>query len=383
LFTPAKSVETSLDTAGTGPEGTPCATSAEGLWEKRVNPMNVVQLGPYPPPHGGVQTNLVAIRDYLRRQGHTCDVVNLTRFRREDADGVYYPMGAAALMRLLWRLPADIVHLHFGGDLTPRLLGLALFCTLLPGRKTVLTFHSGGYPGSPAGRTAAPATLRGFVLRRLDGLIGVNPKIAALFARFGVRRERIRTILPFAVEPPDRSLPLPARLAAFLSAHSPALLTVGLLEPEYDLAMQIDAMAGILERYPRAGLLMVGAGSLEESLRARIASTPYRDRVLLYGDMPHAVTLRATLECDLLLRTTRYDGDSVAVREALYIGTPVIATDNGMRPEGVHLIPPSDAGRLRDAVCEVLSGERARRAPGGDGQENIRAVVRFYEELLG
>ena len=345
--------------------------------------MKVVQLGPYPPPHGGVQTNLVAIREYLRRQGHTCDAINLTRFRRKDADGVYYPTGAAALMRLLWRLPADIVHLHFGGDLTPRLLGLALFCTLLPGRKTVLTFHSGGYPGSPAGRTAAPGTLRGFVLRRLDGLIGVNPEIAELFARFGARRERIRTILPFAVEPPDRSLPLPALLEAFLSAHSPALLTVGLLEPEYDLAMQIEAMAGILERYPRAGLLMVGAGSLEESLRAQIAGTPYGDHVLLYGDMPHAVTLRATLECDLLLRTTRYDGDSVAVREALYIGTPVIATDNGMRPEGVHLIPPSDAGRLCDAVCEVLSGDPARRAPGGDGQENIRAVARFYEELLG
>ena len=345
--------------------------------------MKVVQLGPYPPPHGGVQTNLVAIRDYLRRHGHACDAINLTRFRREDADGVYYPVGAAALMRLLWRLPADIVHLHFGGDLTPRLLGLALFCTLLPGRKTVLTFHSGGYPGSPAGRTAAPATLRGFVLRRLDGLIGVNPEIAALFARFGARPERIRTILPFAVEPPDRSLPLPALLAAFLSAHSPALLTVGLLEPEYDLAMQIDAMAGILERYPRAGLLIVGAGSLEESLRSRIASAPYRDHVLLYGDMPHALTLRATLECDLLLRTTLYDGDSVSVREALYIGTPVIATDNGMRPEGVHLIPPSDAGRLRDAVCELLSGKRPPRAPGGDGQENIRAVVQFYEKLLG
>jgi glycosyltransferase involved in cell wall biosynthesis len=345
--------------------------------------MRVVQLGPYPPPHGGVQTNLVAIREYLRRHGHTCDAINLTRFRREDADGVYYPVGAAALMRLLWRLPADILHLHFGGDLTPRLLGLALFCTLLPGRKTVLTFHSGGYPGSPAGRTAAPATLRGFVLRRLDGLIAVNPELAALFARFGVRRERNRTILPFAVEPPDPSLPLPALLAAFLSAHSPTLLTVGLLEPEYDLAMQIDAMAGILERYPRAGLLIVGAGSLEEALRARIANASYRDHVSLYGDMPHGMTLRAMLECDLLLRTTLYDGDSVSVREALYIGTPVIATDNGMRPGGVHLVPPSDAGGLRDAVFEVLSGERAPRAPDGDGQENIRAVVRFYEELLG
>ena len=222
--------------------------------------MRVVQLGPYPPPHGGVQTNLVAIREYLRRHGHACDAINLTRFRREDADGVYYPVGAVALMRLLWRLPADILHLHFGGDLTPRLLGLALFCTLLPGRKTVLTFHSGGYPGSPAGRTAARATLRGFVLRRLDGLIGVNAEIAALFAKFGVRQERIRTILPFAVQPPDRSLPLPERLAAFLSAHSPALLTVGLLEPEYDLPMQIDAMAGILRALPARRAADRGSG---------------------------------------------------------------------------------------------------------------------------
>jgi glycosyltransferase involved in cell wall biosynthesis len=285
-------------------------------------------------------------------------------------------------MRLLWRLPADILHLHFGGDLTARLLGLALYCTFMPGRKTVLTFHSGGYPGSPAGRTAAPATLRGFVLRRLDGLIAVNPELARLFARFGVRAERIRTIPPFAVEPPDRSLPLPGRLAAFLSAHSPALLTVGLLEPEYDLPMQIAVMGGILERYPRAGLLIVGAGSLEETLRARIAGTPYRDHVLLYGDLPHALTLRATLESDLLLRTTLYDGDSVSVREALYLGTPVIATDNGMRPEGVHLIPPSDPVRLRDAVCELLSRGNARQAPAGDGQENIRAVTEFYEELL-
>src|ERR1017187_302130 len=73
-------------------------------------------------------------------------------------------------------------------------------------------------------------------------------------------------------------------------------------------------------RFPRAGLLMVGAGSLEESLRARIARTPYGDHVLLYGDMPHGVTLRAMLECDLLLRTTRYDGDSVSARRTPHGG---------------------------------------------------------------
>jgi glycosyltransferase involved in cell wall biosynthesis len=344
--------------------------------------MRVVQLGPYPPPHGGVQTNLVAIQEYLQRNGHACDAVNLTRFRRESAGGVYYPESAGALMRLLWRLPADILHLHFGGDLTPRLLGLALFCTMIPRRKTVMTFHSGGYPGSPAGRTAAPGTLRGLVMRRLDGVIAVNAEIAALFRKFGVRSERIRTILPFVVQPPDRGLPLPDRLSSFLARHRPALLTVGLLEPEYDLAMQIDAMGDILDRLPGAGLVIVGAGSLEASLRGRIGSKRYADRVLLYGDLAHAATLRLMLECDILLRTTLYDGDSVSVREALYIGTPVIATDNGMRPAGVHLVPLSDPARLCDAVVSLANAGAARREPAGDGLENVRAVAQFYEELL-
>ena len=33
----------------------------------------------------------------------------------------------------------------------------------------------------------------------------------------------------------------------------------------------------------------------------------------------------------IFLRTTLYDGDSISVREALHLGVPVIASDNGMR----------------------------------------------------
>jgi glycosyltransferase involved in cell wall biosynthesis len=344
--------------------------------------MRVVQLGPYPPPHGGVQTNLVAIRDNLRRSGHACAAINLTRSRREDADEVFYPKNALGLVRLLFALPADIVHLHFGGDLTPRLLGLALLCSFLPGRKTVLTCHSGGYPSSPAGQTAARWTLRGFALRRLDGLIAVNPEIAALFRRFGVPPERIRTILPFSVKPPDPGLALPERLRNFLGTHKPVLSTVGLLEPEYDLPMQIETMAAIIERFPQAGLIVVGAGGMEAELEHRIAAKPYSEHILLYGDMPHPIALRVLQESDALLRTTLYDGDAIAVREALYLGTPVVATDNGMRPAGVRLIPVSDPERLRDAILEMLSDDGPRQAVAGDGQENIRAVVEFYRELL-
>lgn len=341
--------------------------------------MRVLEIGPYPPPHGGVQTNLVDIRNYLRKQGHSCEAINITRHRRANADGVYYPASALELLWLLLRLRYDVVHLHIGGHLSVRLLALSAACCLMPGSKAVLSFHSGGYPSSPAGKTAGPRTLRGWVMRRFDGVIAVNQEIADLFGKFGVPAGRVRVIPPYAVSPPDEGAALPEELAGFLEAHQPRLITVGLLEPEYDLPLQIDAMAEVLARHPNAGLAIVGSGSREESLRERIDAKPYRDRILLCGDVAHEATLRAIAASDVVLRTTLYDGDSVSVREALAFGKPVIATDNGMRPAGVRLMPARDGERLVAAIDAAVAGDGGGSGAGG-GEENLEAVVRFYRE---
>ena len=86
--------------------------------------MRILQIGPWPPPHGGVQSNLVAIHEHLRSIGVESMVVNITRFRGEDGDGIYFPQNAQELLKLLLRLQYDIVHLHLGGDITARLLRL-------------------------------------------------------------------------------------------------------------------------------------------------------------------------------------------------------------------------------------------------------------------
>jgi glycosyltransferase involved in cell wall biosynthesis len=343
--------------------------------------MKVLQLGPYPPPHGGVQTNLVAIHEYLRRRGIACAVINLTRFRKPGADEVYYPASALQLIRLLLRLRFDVLHLHIGGDLTPRLLALGLVCSLKPGSKSVLTFHSGGYPSSPQGRTARPGTLRGFVFRRFDFLIGVNAEIVELFHRFGVPPERTRLVGPhaFAAGSAGAVDARPQALQALFAAHSPLLLTVGLLEPEYDLPLQIEVLGLVREKYPQAGLAIIGAGSLEADLTARIAAKPYAEHILLCGDVPHAGTLRAIEECSVFLRTTLYDGDSISVREALHVGAVVIASQNGMRPPGVRLIPPANLEALREAILEALAAPPTRKPPAPADETNLQAVLDIYE----
>jgi glycogen(starch) synthase len=346
--------------------------------------MRVLQLGPYPPPHGGVQTNLVAIRTYLCKNGIPCSVVNITRHRKPDADDVYYPENALELLRLLVKLRYDIIHLHVGGMLTRRVLALGLVCTLMPA-KSVLTFHSGGYPSTAIGKATGSGSFAGIVLRRFNRVIGVNPEITAFLQKLAVPEDRIRLIYPYAFlaeEAPFGSLPTP--LDSFYSAHRPILISVGLLEPEYDLPLQIEVFRHIRSKLSDAGLVIIGSGSLQQDLDERIRAQPYAEHILLCGDVPRSTTMAAIARADLMLRTTLYDGDAVSVREALYLGTPVIAADNGMRPAGVHLIPKHDLGALETAINSVLDAAPASgHVQSTPDESNLQAVLKVYEELVG
>ena len=345
--------------------------------------MRVLLLGPYPPPHGGVQTNLVAIRSFLLKQGVPCPVINITRHRKADADDVYYPKSPAQLVQLLARLNYDLIHIHIGGMLTNRLLALGLLCARWPGKKSVMTFHSGGFPSTPEGQALGPASFAGFVLRSFDGIIGVNEEIIRFLQKMGVRRERARLISPYAFlgGSADKRV-LPPALDEFFAAHDPVMTSVGLLEPEYDLPLQISALTPVREKFPRAGLLLIGSGSLEGSLREKIAASPSEPHILLAGDVPHAATMEAMLRSRVMLRTTLYDGDALSVREALQLGTPVIASDNGMRPAGVRLIPKAELDALvRTIEVELQESPHRKGVVSGD-EGNLRAVFEFYRELV-
>ena len=107
-----------------------------------------------------------------------------------------------------------------------------------------------------------------------------------------------------------------------------------------------------------------------------------RQHILLAGDISHDVVLRIMSLSDMLLRTTLHDGDSIAVREALHFGLPVIATDNGMRPAGAILIPVADQAALCRAIRSTLDQPRIRQTSPGAETSNLRRVIDFYGQLL-
>lgn len=344
-------------------------------------PLHVLQLGPYPPPEGGITHNILAVREELHARGHRCSIIATTRSSeiREEPD-VYHPRSAAALLKLLSRLDFDILHLHVGGDINRRVLALAAACGHIGRGRNVLTVHSGAFPLTDQARKASPASVRGRIFRSFSKLIAVNDPIADVFRRSGVPDESVRVILPFALRLPDPDVESPFEIARFYQEHSPVLIAVGGLEPDYDPLLQIAAIRRIRETLANAGLLIVGGGSMRAEVERAVADNGLEEHVMLAGNVDHAVTLHLINRADVLLRTTLFDGDAISVREALFLGTPVIATATGMRPDGVRLVPIGDLDALVHGIGAALLDEKARVAAEGDAS-HIKAVVDIYEGL--
>ncbi len=345
--------------------------------------MHVALLGPIAPPAGGVQSHMASLADRLRAAGHQVSLVAITRTEPKRGVDTYYPDGPVGLMRTVASLRADVVHLHVGGDLTRRVALMCASMTVVTSARVVLTFHSGGFPTSPRGLAASRASIEGWALRRLHACIAVNDEIAALFARYGVDSSAIHVIAPHArVDASRIADSLPERLHAFFATHDPVFVAVGMLEPEYNLALQIDVLARLRRELPRAGLALVGSGSLEEELRARIANAGLDSDVLLYGNLDNRFALRAIQDADALLRTTSYDGDSVSVREALQLGTPVIASNTAMRPEGVHVMRELSADALQVACASVLASRMSPTTHDTTARDELHRIDELYAELL-
>ena len=345
--------------------------------------IHVLQLGPYPPPVGGVSRNMLSIRDELRHGGNKCSIIATTKSTGiKDKADVYHPGSALALIKQIRALKFDVLHLHVGGDLNARVFALAFVCSVFGRNKSVLTVHSGAYPQTGEARSARRNSIRGMIFRRFSRLIAVNDAIADVYRRFGVSPDNIRVIPPYSLQFPDPSTTVPENLNEFLESHSPVLLAVGGLEADYDPLFQIAVMNDVLIDHPNAGLMLVGDGSMRAEVSAAIDESGHAKNICLAGNVEHEVTLHLINDADVLLRTTVFDGDAISVREALHLGTPVIATDNGMRPDGVELIMSGDHNGLAEAVKRAITRGKTDAAAQKDGSENIAAVVDLYKELI-
>lgn len=317
--------------------------------------MKVLLIGPYPPPHGGISVHIAGISEQLTDAGIRNEVLDLGRVTNWFA----YTLKLARYARGGW-----VFHFHANGhNWKSWMLALSsgLCRPFIPGG--ILTVHSGMAPDYLASCFPWSRALVALVCRLHSRTICVSPQILSAVLDLGLPAERAE-VLPARIDKvAPRSTPDP-RLESWMESHTPVLSTALFFQGEYGFELLASGMVRLLERYPSAGCVVMGSGTGRSAAEGMLDDHGLRNSILLTGDVAHDACLSVIASSDVFVRPTFTDGDSISVREALFLQVPVVASSVGMRPAGTILFQPGDVDSLLAAIEAALAAPHPQAVAG-------------------
>lgn len=344
----------------------------------RRAPARILEITSYPPPRTGWSVRVEFLKRHLEREGHQCVVLNVGTSRTIPSTEYETVMNGADFVRKVWQYSRQgfIVHAHANGDAVKGLL-LALtaeIINLITGGRCFLTFHAGAiqrYFPRHRNRWLVPAYWLLFVIPRR--IICNSDAVKECIASYGVSRSKIVAIPAFSRQYLEfTQVPLPSDLEVFLRRYPHIVFTYLRMRPLFFPTTLIDGMAEVMNRRADVGLVVCGmAGHSDVGVRpefeAAIRRHAINDRICLLDDLDREAFLTILQRSALYLRTPITDGVASSVLEALTLGVPVVACENGNRPSGVIAYPATDSARLAAAVEHVIDNRA----------EVIAAMTRF------
>jgi len=326
----------------------------------------ILQISSYPPPRAGWAVRVEFLKRQLEAEGHECVVLNIGTSRCIPSDEYETVMSGTDYLRKVWRFCSRgfLPHVHVNGaTLKGLVLSLvAQVISLVHGRRVVLTFHAGVeqqfFP-----RRKAPLLVPAYWLmfRMSRTIVCNNEAVKRLITLYGVRTSKIVAIPAFSVQyMQERGHVLPEDLESFFRRFPVVLLSYVRFRPTFFVPELISAVAAVADRRADLGLLLCASvGHSEDDLPQRVTEqirqAGIQDRVLMVDDLTHEQFLDALSRSAAYVRTPVSDGVASSVLEALSLGVPVVAAENGSRPPGVITYPATDAEALGHVLIDVLT----------------------------
>ncbi len=300
--------------------------------------IKVLEISSYPPPRAGWGMRIYFLKQEMEKQGHVCEVLNIGKGRfLTDRDFIPVFGGLDYVKKVFkHRLKGYLIHMHLNGD-SPKgfvLTTLALLISVLTFRRPVITFHAGPiqkyFPQSQA-PLLTPLYKLIFTLPRT--IICNNEAVKKAIMGYGIKGEKIVPIQAFSKQYLNfEKVALKPEVEKFFAEHDPVIASYVFFRPEFFIEDMIRAVAKLVQKYPKFGLVIMGSEMGSEDIQALIKELGIEDHVILAGDQDHDSFLTILTRSKLYLRTPFKDGIASSVLEALSLDVPVVACDNGSRP---------------------------------------------------
>jgi glycosyltransferase involved in cell wall biosynthesis len=288
------------------------------------------------------------------------------------------------IARVIFEFEPDVVHTH-----------LAILKYVLPAMAVsrrcavVHTFHN-----LAEKEAERPSRL----VNRLAFRAGVHPVAigeqvaASIRSVYGIAPARlIPNGIPLSHYAPAPGTREDVRRELGIPAEDPVLLTVAMFTPQKNHEGLLSAFASARLRAARARLLLAGDDPERRAVLERLAaSLGCAERVLFLGARADVPRLLAA--ADAFVLASHYEGNPLAVMEAMAAGRAVVATAVGCVPELVtagagRLVAPGDPAALEEAMFAVATDPAARAEMGRTGAAVARVrfddtvTARAYERL--
>lgn len=172
------------------------------------------------------------------------------------------------------------------------------------------------------------------------------------------------------------------------------ILTVGNLVPEKGQRFLLEAVATLHQRGCPLICIIIGMGSLHDTLQRQMRYLEIEDLVIMPGWIPHDKLRPWMNACDLFVLPSLSESFGLVQIEAMACGKPVVATVNGGSEEIVTsddvgiLVEPGEAGVLADGIAAGLrrswdTAAITSYAAGYRWDTTITEIMNQYQIVLG
>ena len=243
------------------------------------------------------------------------------------------------------------------------------------------------------------AVVHRFVNRRIDRFIAISAAVReAMLARADAPLERIATV-PNGIPQPDiASFQNPAAMRAQfgIAENAPLVACVARLELEKDIPSLIGAMECLAVTNPELRCVIAGDGSQREVLERQVENSRLARNVIMAGFRPDAMAVINA--CDVFVLPSPAEPFGLVVLEAMALGKPVVAINNGgpveivVQDETGILVPASNPNALASAIRKLIESPNEAASMGRAGQRRMqerfsqsrmaREIMSAYESAL-
>jgi len=300
---------------------------------------------------------------------------------------LYYVTGFFLTIYAMFENKCNLIHVHWAIPIG--LIGI-LAGSLLK-KPVIVTIH-----GSDS-RMAMEASgflkkVFVFICKKASHLNCVSGVQKNELQQLGISNEKI-TILPMGVDGTFlekgeyRKIELSNRPFTVLSNRN--------LLPIYNVSLLIRAIPMVLKEEPDTKFLIAGEGSEKEFLEREAKDLNIYSYVKFLGRVPHEEMPNLLAEANIYVSTSRYDGTSVSLLEALAAGAFPVVTDIPSNREWIttgengFLVPAEDESILARKIVEAIRNKELRTQASEKNRKiieqkahlkaNISKIASIYE----